>query len=104
MITIHENVNFTDRTSGTWLPDCSKLAINQKNNNAINLATKYHHQFLAINQKNNNAINLATKYHHQFFFMLPCVSLVKSSYWSSFHVIIVNGYRVMIIVLYNGFT
>ena len=83
MITIHENVNFTDRTSGTWLPDCSKLA---------------------INQKNNNAINLATKYHHQFFFMLPCVSLVKSSYWSSFRVIIVNGYRVMIIVLYNGFT
>ena len=45
MITIHENVNFTDRTSGTWLPDCSKLAINQKNNNAINLATKYNHQF-----------------------------------------------------------
>ena len=45
MITIHENVNFTDRTSGTWLPDCSKLAINQKNNNAINLAAKYHHQF-----------------------------------------------------------
>ena len=83
MITIHENVNFTDRTSGTWLPDCSKLA---------------------INQKNNNAINLATKYNHQFFFMLPCVFLVKSSYWSSFHVIIVNGYRVMIIVLYNGFT
>ena len=32
-VTINENIRFTDYESGIWLPDCSKLAINWKNDN-----------------------------------------------------------------------
>ena len=34
-VTINENVNFTDHASGIWLPDCSKLSINRKNNTDV---------------------------------------------------------------------
>ena len=37
-VTINENVSFTVYASGIRLPDSSKLAINQKNNNDITIA------------------------------------------------------------------
>ena len=36
-VTVHENVSFTDYTSGLWLPDCSKLAKNPINDNDDNI-------------------------------------------------------------------
>ena len=36
-ITINENISFTEYTSGTRLPDCSKLAINWKNDNGVTI-------------------------------------------------------------------
>ena len=37
-VTINENVSFTVYASGIRLPDSSKLAINQKNNNNVTIA------------------------------------------------------------------
>ena len=36
-VTINENINFTDYASGIWLPNCSKLAKNQKNCNEVTI-------------------------------------------------------------------
>ena len=33
MVTVNENISFTDYTSGLRLPNCFKLAINSKNDN-----------------------------------------------------------------------
>ena len=74
MVTINENVGFTDYASGIQLPDCSKLAINWKNNNNI---TIFRHDVIA-----------------KLFWRL-FVSLIKSSYWSKFHVNIITGSGVM---------
>ena len=35
MATINENISFVDYASGIRLPDCSELAINQKNDNDV---------------------------------------------------------------------
>ena len=36
-MTFNENVNFTDYASGIRLPDCSKLAIDRKNDNDVTI-------------------------------------------------------------------
>ena len=36
-VTINENINFTDYASGIWLPNCSKLAKNQKYCNEVTI-------------------------------------------------------------------
>ena len=67
---INENVSFTDHVSGTRLPDCSKLAINLKNDNGI---TIFRHDVIIK------------------FFWRCRVPLVKFSLWSKFHINIVTG-------------
>ena len=59
--------------SGVWFPDCSKLAINQNNNNDV------------INCWNYVIV----------IFKCCCVSLVKFSYWSKFYVNKITGSGVM---------
>ena len=78
-VTINENISFTDYASGIQLPDCSKLAINQENDND-NFLTWHHCQIL----------------------LQGFVSLVKFSYWSNFHVNIITGSGVMTIFFYKG--
>ena len=36
-VTVNENVSFTDYASGIWLPSCSKLARNQKNDHGVKI-------------------------------------------------------------------
>ena len=36
-VTVNENVSFTDYASGIWLPSCSKLARNQKNDHDVKI-------------------------------------------------------------------
>ena len=73
-ITIDENLSFTDSASGIRLPDCSKLAINWKND-----------------------IDVTT-------FRRCFVSLIKFSCWSKFHVNTITGSGVMKIFFYKGWT
>ena len=69
--------------SGIWLPDCSKLAINWKNDNNV---TIFWHDVTST-------------------FCWCCfVSLMKFSYWSKFHVNIITDSGVMIISFYKGLT
>ena len=69
--------------SGIQPQDCSKLANNPKNDNDV---TVFWHDVIVI-----------------FFFFWRClVSLVKFSYWSKFHVNIINGSGIMTIFFYNG--
>ena len=69
--------------SGIWLPDCSILAINWKNDNNV---TIFWHDVIIT-------------------FCWCCfVSLMKFSYWSKFHVNIITDSRVMIISFYKGLT
>ena len=72
--TINENVSFRDHTSRIRFPDCSKFAINRRNDNDV----KVYRNDLIVN-----------------FFYHFRVSLVKFSYQSKFHVNIVTGSRVM---------
>ena len=69
--------------SGIRFLDCSKLAINWKNNNHVII---YRHDVIAK------------------FFWGHFISLVKFSYWSKFHVNIINGSGVMTIVFYKRLT
>ena len=65
--------------SGIRLPDCSKLAINRKNDNDVTTSRKF------------------------IKFFWPCsISLVKFSYWPKFHVNIMTG--VTKIFAYKGLT
>ena len=67
-VAIIENVSFINYASGIRLPDCSKLAINWKNDNDATTLRKF--------------IN----------FFWPCsISLVTFSYWPKFHVNIMTG-------------
>ena len=69
--------------SGIPLPDCSKLAINRKNDNDFTICR---HEVI---------VN----------FFRPCfVSLVKFSYWSKFHFNIITGSGVMTIFFYKVLT
>ena len=61
-------VSFIIYASGIRLPDCSRLAINWKNNNDLTTFRKF------------------------IKFVWPCsISLVKFSYWPKFHVNIITG-------------
>ena len=78
----NKTVNFADYASGIRLPDGSKLAINLKNNDVTICRNRVIVQF----------------------FWLCFVSLVKFSYWYKFHVNIITGSGVMIILFYEGLT
>ena len=82
-VTINENKGFTNYASRIWLPDCSKLAINQKKDNHV---TIWLHDII---------VN---------FFWYYLVSLVKFSYWSQFHFNIITGSGVMSIFFCKGLT
>ena len=69
--------------SRIWPPDCSKLAENLKNDNYV---TFFQHD---VNIK---------------FFWYYFVSLVKFSYWSTFHVNIITGSGIMTVFFYKGLT
>ena len=81
-VTINENISFTDYASEIRLPDCSKLAVNQKNQN------------VTISQHN---IIIS-------FFQDCFISLVKFSYWSKFHVNIITGSGVRTILFCKRLT
>ena len=67
-VTVNENVSFIIYASGIRLPDCSKLAINRKNDNDVTTFRKF------------------------IKFFWPCSnSLVKFSYCPKFHVNIMTG-------------
>ena len=74
---------FTDYASGIWLLDCSKLAINHKNETDIIIRQ---HKVIT-----------------DFFLTLFCFSS-QFSYWPKFHVNIITGSRVMRILFYRGLT
>ena len=81
-MTIIINASFTDYVSGIWLLDCSKLVINQENNNDITIC------------QHDIIINFLTVF----------ISFVKFSYWTMFHVNIITGSGVMTIFLYKRLT
>ena len=83
MVTINENISFEDSASRIRLPDCSKFAINQKNDNDV---TIFRHDVIVK------------------FFKLCFIYLVKFSYWSKFNVSIITGSRIIIIFFYKEFT
>ena len=79
-VTFNESASFTNHVSGIQLPDCSKLAINWKNDN--DLIIFWHRQFV-----------------------LRCrVSLLKFNYWSKFQVNIITGSGVTAIFVYKRST
>ena len=43
-VTVNENARFTDYTSGLRLPNCSKLAVNPKNDSDVTNPIKRHRQ------------------------------------------------------------
>ena len=82
-VDINKNVRTTHHASWIQVPDYSKSAINWKNDNDIIIC--WHD--IIVN-----------------FFWRCCVSLVKFSYWSKFHVNIITWSGVMTIFVYKGFT
>ena len=82
-VAIDENMSFTDYVSGIRLPECSKLAINWKNDNDVTL---FWHDVTVR------------------FFWRCFVSLMNFSYWSKFHVNIITGSGVMTISFYKRLT
>ena len=69
-MTFNEKVSFTDYASGIRLPDCSKFAINWKNNNGVTICRD----------------DVIAKLFWRHF-----VSLAKFIYWSKFHVNVITG-------------
>ena len=69
--------------SGVRSPDCSKLVKNPKNENDVTVS--------------RHDLNVKS-------FWRCFVSLVKFSYWSTFHVIITSGFGIMTIFFYKGLT
>ena len=82
-VSIIENLNFTDHASGIRLPDCSKLAINWKNDHDVTIC--------------RHSVNIKL-------FWRSHVSLVKFCYCSKFHVNIITRSKVMAILVYKGLT
>ena len=78
-VTFIENISFTDNAFGNRLLDCSKLAVNGKNNNDVAI---YQHDVMVK------------------FFWRYFVCLVNFSYWSKFHVNIITGSGVRVIFLW----
>ena len=81
MVTVNENISFTDHASWIWLPNCSKLAVYEKNYNEV------------IIYEREVIVN---------FFWRCRISLVKFSYWSKFHVNIITCPGVITIFAYKG--
>ena len=82
-VTFTENITFADSVSGIRPPGCSKLVETPKNDNDV---TTFQHDV------------------HVNFFWRSHVSLVKSTYWSKFHVNIITGPGIMTIFFYKGLT
>ena len=81
--TFTQCMNFLNSASRIWLPNCSKLTINQKKDNDV---TIFRHDIIIK-------------------FLWRCfVSLVRFSYWSTFHVSIITGSGIMTIFFYKGLT
>ena len=74
--------------SGIRLSDCSKLAINWKNDNDLTISRH----------------DIIVKFYLASFFDVFFVFLVMFSYWSKFHVNIISGSGVMTIFFYKGLT
>ena len=83
ILTFIENISFTDNAFGNRLLDCSKLAVNGKNNNDVAI---YRHDVMVK------------------FFWRYFVCLVNFSYWSKFHVNIITDSGVMVISFHKGLT
>ena len=83
MVTVSGNISFTDYPSGIRLPDCSKLAVNWKNDNDVTIFQ----------------YDVIVKCYSRCF-----VSLVKFSYMPKFHVNIITGSEVMTISFYKEMT
>ena len=81
--TITGYIIFGDSASGIRLLDCSELAKNPKSDNDVTIF--------------RNDVNVN-------FFRGCCVSLVKFSYWSEFHVNIITSSGIMTIFFYKGLT
>ena len=82
-VTITENISFTDYASEIRIPDCSKLAVNWKNQNDVTIS------------QHNIIVS---------FFQYCFISLVKFSYWFKFHVNIVTGSGVRTILFCKRLT
>ena len=82
-VTFTENITFADSVSGNRPPDCSNLAKNPKNDNDVRI---FWH-------------DVSVKFIWRCF-----VSYVKFTYWSKFHVNIITGSGIMIILFYKGLT
>ena len=82
MVTVNENVSFTDYASGIRLPDDSKLVIIGK---------------MTMTPQSDDMRSLSV-------FLTLLFSLVKLSYWSMFYVNIITGSLVMTIFLHRGLT
>ena len=78
---INKKLKITDHAFEIRLADCSKLAINQENNNEVIICR---HDVIAN------------------FFNVFVLFLSKFSYWSKFHVNIITGSEVMTIFVYKG--
>ena len=74
-------LSFTDYTSGIWFLDCSKLPVTWKNSNYVTIFWQ----------------DVIVK-----FFWCCFVSLVQFIYWSKFHVNIITGSVVMLILFIRG--
>ena len=82
-VTINENISFTGYTSKIRLQDCSKLAVNWKNQNDVTITL---HSIIIS------------------FFQDCFISLVKFSYWSKFNVNIITGSGVRTILFCKRLT
>ena len=82
-VTTNENVSFIDHASGIRLPDGWNFAVNWKKGNGVTIC------------RHNIIVKFIWRLH---------VSHVKFSYWSKFHVNIMNGSGVTTISHYKGLT
>ena len=79
-VTVTETITFADSVSGIRPSDCSKFAKNPKNDNDVTISR--HDVIVKV-------------------FWCGFVCLVKFSYWSKFHVNIINGFGIMTIFFYK---
>ena len=80
-VTINKNLSLIDYASRIGIPDCSKLATNQKNDNCVIICW----------------LDVIVK-----FFWRCHVSFVTFSYWSKFHINIMTGSGVKTVFVYKG--
>ena len=68
-VTVNENVSFTDYTPGLRLPNCSKLAINLKNDNDVTISITPSSDFFdiaAFSSQVQLLVQVSPQYHYQF--------------------------------------